>query len=214
MTPKKQMMIGANLAVVGVLAWAVSGDITGSAHDFSSAGFADGQICLPCHTPHNSNTDVERAPLWNHALTTSTFDMHSGPGYATEDALDGGSILCMSCHDGTVSLDAFGGTTGTPGLTIIGDENLGTDLTNDHPVGVDAIYRNFPWMNDPANWEGRAAGNPRKFTLKPMTVAGVEEQVVGCSTCHEPHNGEDTSTDHLLQLPLAGSQLCLQCHLK
>ena len=212
MKPRKSLIGVATLSAVGVLAWAVSGDITGSSHDFSTAGFSDGQICLPCHTPHHSNTDVEAAPLWNHELTTATYDTHSGVGIPVQDALDPTSILCMSCHDGTVALDSFGGLTGTQ--FIIGDELLGTDIEDDHPIGADAIYDNFPWLNDPVNWEGRAAGNPRKFTLRDMEVNGVMERVVSCGTCHEPHNGEDTSTTYMLQLPIAGSQLCLECHLK
>jgi predicted CXXCH cytochrome family protein len=211
MKPRKSLIVVASLGTIGVLAWAVSGDITGSAHDFSSNGFSQGQICLPCHTPHHSNTSVDAAPLWNHELTTATYTTHSGAGIPANEALDPTSILCMSCHDGTVALDSFGGVSNGVQF-ILGDALLGTDIEDDHPIGADAIYRLFPWMNNPVNWEGSAAGNPRKFRLREMTVNGAVEDVVSCGTCHEPHNGEENP--YMLQLPIAGSQICLECHLK
>ena len=57
---------------------AILGDIRGSGHDFSDASWSNGEICLPCHTPHNSNLDVARAPLWNHELTTATYTLYDG----------------------------------------------------------------------------------------------------------------------------------------
>jgi hypothetical protein len=113
-----------------------AGTIVGSAHDFTNQTWTD-EICIVCHTPHNANTDVDDAPLWNHELTTKIYDLYDSP---TFDATDigqptGASILCLSCHDGTVALDAFGGETGT---VTIGDEsprNIGGDeLANDHPI--------------------------------------------------------------------------------
>ena len=48
---------------------------------------------------------------------------------------DGVSLLCLSCHDGTVALDAYGGDPGNAGT--IGDQfDLGTDLNNDHPISI------------------------------------------------------------------------------
>ena len=119
--------------VVG--AGAVSaGTITGSAHDFSTQGWSSGQTCLPCHTPHKANITVADAPLWNHALTTATFTLYSSPTMnATLAQPIGVSKLCFSCHDGTVAVNSFGGTTGT---TFIGaGEKIGPDLRSEHPIG-------------------------------------------------------------------------------
>src|ERR1035437_3245254 len=82
-----------------------------------------GQICQPCHTPHNSDMTVIEAPLWNHKFTTATYQMYTGfqfgpggLGYGVT-APDGTSKLCLSCHDGSVALGAFGGQPGTTTMT-------------------------------------------------------------------------------------------------
>ena len=88
-------------------------DITGSYHDFSGNSWSGGQICVVCHTPHSGDTSGD-APLWNHETTTATFTMYSSSTMnATASSPGGRSKLCLSCHDGTVALDSFGGNTGT-----------------------------------------------------------------------------------------------------
>ena len=93
------------------------GSMVGTKHDFSAAAWnPGGETCIVCHTPHGGDSAVAAdAPLWNHALNaTQTYTMYSRP-------LDGGapgqpnalSKLCLSCHDGTIAVDSFGGTTGT-----------------------------------------------------------------------------------------------------
>jgi predicted CXXCH cytochrome family protein len=207
-------LLGLGAIATGCLAVVAWGEITGSAHDFTPYGWSQGEICLPCHVPHNAmhltggQFDVgERAPLWNHEVTTATYTIYDGTtGVPTHDALDSRSILCMSCHDGTVALDSFGGNIGNQ---FIGPNGLiGTDISDDHPVGVTAIYPDEPWFNDPANWED----DPHGFHLQDMDVDGTIERVVGCTTCHEPHNRENI--DHMLWINNAGSALCLTCHLK
>ena len=50
-----------------------AGTITGSAHDFSIAAWAGGQVCVACHTPHNAKGTATAAPLWNHTITTQVY---------------------------------------------------------------------------------------------------------------------------------------------
>ena len=198
------------IALVLAIGLALTGfamaDLTGTGHDFSNDVWSGGEICKPCHTPHNADTTVTDAPLWDHELTVASYDMHSGPAVARDDALDGRSILCMSCHDGTVALDSFGGDTGVQ--FIGGSENFGTDMTDDHPVGSDAIYPSVPWMTDPAVWEGTAGSG---FTLRDMDISGTVERVVSCTTCHEPHSRNGFA--NMLWVNNTGSALCLTCHL-
>ena len=177
------------------------GAITNSDHDFTGEGWADSEICKPCHVPHNAVTGLI-APLWNHELTTSTYTTYDGTaGVATEDALDSYSILCMSCHDGTVALDSFGGATGSTSMT--GGALLDADLQDDHPIGATAIYdATDPEYNDITG----------TLDLRPMTISGVSEDVVSCATCHDVHDSQGTSS--LLQIDNAGSALCLTCHNK
>ena len=91
----------------------MAGTITDTKHDFSASGWSGGEICIACHTPHNANTAVTDAPLWNHNLSAvasyalyQSDTLNAAPGQPT-----GTSKLCLSCHDGTVAYDnTTGGT--------------------------------------------------------------------------------------------------------
>ncbi|MCP4667023.1 MAG: cytochrome C, partial [Deltaproteobacteria bacterium] len=155
--------------------------ISGSAHDFSTFGWSNNEICLPCHTPHNANT-LPDAPLWNHELTTASYTLYTSSTLdATMGQPDGRSKLCLSCHDGTVAIDSFGGVTG--GTTITGDANLGTDLRDDHPVsfewgtphpilGAPCLKCHFGAV-DPLPFFDNGSGNNNRLE---------------CATCHDVHN--------------------------
>jgi hypothetical protein len=135
---KKLFVISLVLGAGFFLATVASAQITNSAHDLSArttANNPENQLCIYCHTPHHSDTTVADAPLWNHELTVATFTVYSS---TTLDASVGQPLgvskLCLSCHDGTVALDAFGGMPGHLGALGAGNSaNLGTDLSNDHP---------------------------------------------------------------------------------
>ena len=117
-----------------------------------------GEICVFCHTPHGADTSAA-VPLWNRTLSApSTYTTYDSLGTSTLDGkilpVGSVSIACLSCHDGTQAMNTvinapgsgFAGdstwTTGTwsgarqSGGKIIGDALLGTDLTNDHPIGI------------------------------------------------------------------------------
>ena len=196
------------LAVAGYMASSGLADIENSLHNFSPFGWSKGRICLPCHTPHHADTSVV-APLWNHALTTANnYILFGGDAGGVED-LDERSVLCMSCHDGTVALDSFGGNNGAQ--YIGGAGLIGTDLSDDHPVGGTAVYPlGVSWMRDPAEWEN----TPRGFELHEWTDPDTNEvfDVVSCYTCHEPH--KRGGNEHMLWVNNAGSALCLTCHIK
>jgi len=176
--------------------------ITGSAHDFSSEGWSGGKVCGVCHTPHNSDATFQ-APLWNHGTTAATFTFYdSSTMDSTTGEPDGTSKACLSCHDGTVALDSFGGATGS--TTITGTALLGTDLSNDHPVSFiyDAALATADGeLTTPAG-DGSAVGDVPLFSGK-----------VECSSCHDVHNNAGTSAS-LLVKDNAGSALCLTCHTK
>lgn len=199
---------------VGMLAVASLGaqanaQITNSAHDFSSYSWSGGEICRPCHTPHNANTAAGR--LWNHTLSTATYTLFEGEAGDSDD-LDRESRLCLSCHDGTVALDSFGGMTGTN--FIPGSANIGTDLTNDHPIGRDAIYPTSTSTRfNPQNASHQVVSTWGSLRLKAWeNDAGVEEYVVGCRTCHNVHNAGNF--EHMLYFSNQASHLCLTCHIK
>ncbi len=199
------------LVVVAVLsATAFAGTIVGSAHDFSNKNWNNtGEICVVCHAPHNTNTSVTDAPLWNHEVTTTNFTVYSSGTFdGTIGQPDGASKLCLSCHDGTVALDNFGGTTNGSQF-IGGGKNLGTDLSNDHPVS-------FTYDAALASADGEIY-NP---TTQNSGLGGTIDQdllisgKMQCSSCHDVHNTQAVNGTKLLVINNSGSALCLTCHSK
>ena len=112
------------LLVVG-LGWtgsALGDSIIGSRHDlsfFNQRGYGGSpsgpmqgftfndyrEACIYCHTPHNGSPV---APLWNRNLPSEDgYEMYSSPNFdsPSDPAPDGISLACLSCHDGTVSVD-------------------------------------------------------------------------------------------------------------
>ncbi len=187
-------------------------ELAGSAHDFSGLGFSQGQICLPCHAPHNTSTDVQDVPMWNHAVSTAVYNLYNS------DTLDAGSTagslnqptgpskLCLSCHDGTIAIDAFGGNPGSQ--LISGTSNLGTDLSNDHPISF--VYNtelalDDGSLRDPSTTLSGIAGSSGTI-LTDMLFGNRME----CASCHDVHN--KFGQPSLLLKSNTASALCLTCH--
>ena len=193
------------------------GVISGSQHDFSSNGWAQNEICKPCHTPHFANMTVPDAPLWNHSVTTATFTPYSSPTLNANMGTgqpSGISKLCLSCHDGTVALDSYGGTTGGTSGMISGMGLIGTDLRDDHPISFtyDAALVTSDTMGGVAGlWDPTTKVVP---DLNSETVDQVLliNHKVECSSCHDVHNKYNQSK--LVKITNVGSKLCLTCHNK
>jgi hypothetical protein len=122
------------------------------------------EICVFCHTPHGADVTTTNAPpLWNKRLATgatyTTYATLNTPSLDGEVLPVGSiSVACLSCHDGTQAMDniinapgsggvlADGGAAagraytwtaaGTDGVMAAGIANLGGDLSNDHPIGI------------------------------------------------------------------------------
>lgn len=132
----------------------------------STKASAETQVCVFCHTPHNaaptSSTPGFNKPLWNRATNTGYTRYTSASLDATAngyiDQPGGSSLLCLSCHDGTVALGevrVLPKNTGTPStntsITMDGGITtmpagygantgytriIGKDLSNDHPISI------------------------------------------------------------------------------
>lgn len=70
---------------------------------FGTGTIQDNQVCLPCHAPHNQ-PDRTLGALWNHVMPTDGYTLWDGA-----EGLDETSKKCLSCHDGTVAVDSYGG---------------------------------------------------------------------------------------------------------
>jgi predicted CXXCH cytochrome family protein len=169
---------------------------------------------VACHAPHNTAVLAE-APLWNHALNASaTYTVYTSSTLNAATGQPGAvSKLCLSCHDGALAVNSFGGTTGTTFLK--GTLNLGKDLSNDHPIGF--TYDATLVTNDGALHAvtspltiGLGGSKTRGGTISSnMLYAGKVE----CASCHDVHNTfTDPTSGYLLKVSMQGSALCTTCH--
>jgi len=188
--------------------------VVGSKHDLSVGGgssfkaVSEKNSCVFCHTPHHSNGEQ---PLWNHAMSSvSNYVVYSSARLTNLNVNvpqpNGSSRLCLSCHDGTVALgnitsgaaqiEMQGGTTTLP---LGNPNNLGTDLSQDHPVSFiydsDLAARDAD-VNDPAG-------------LSTPVVKMDPLHRLQCNSCHNPH---DDQYGNFLVMDNTGSALCLVCH--
>lgn len=188
--------------------------ITGSAHDFSGYGWSGGEICAPCHTPHNALVP-QLIPLWNHTTAAGPWSPYVDTGTGTLDAVVGQpagvSRACLSCHDGSLAVDAFGGAAGTTMIgTINANADFGTDLTNDHPISFtydDALATTDGELHAPSTTNVPSLGGTIQNT---MLFGGNLE----CASCHDVHNTTAVVGTPLLRITNAASVLCLTCHNK
>jgi len=195
---------------------AVPGVVTGqnilnSPHDFSGQTWnPTQQICLPCHAPHNNVATVANAPLWNHDTTSvASFQTYTSPTLtATVGNPTGTSKLCLSCHDGTVALDAFGGSSGSVFITNANGDSLGTDLRNDHPIS-------FIFNTTLASSDGGLFDPSTQLSGIPGTSGTIAQDMLfsgslECASCHDVHNAQGIAK--LLRKSNSSSGLCLTCH--
>lgn len=197
--------------------------IAGSKHDLSTAGPVyssdTDETCVFCHTPHQAAVS-SFAPLWNRGFTNATAvygnpagTMDATPTLVSVNASD--ATLCLSCHDGagyTAALvnppNSLGGAQPTVTLTGVASAgaNLGTDLSNDHPIGFDYTT---------------ATATDTELELKAAVeaVGGMAQALsygagndMWCSSCHDVHGVAGVPT--FLRMDNAASALCTTCHIK
>jgi len=186
----------------------VAQNIEQTAHNLSATGpgnitaATENRICEFCHTPHASNPI---AALWNRRASTATYVPYtSSTAVAQPGQPTGNSLLCLSCHDGTIALGEMisrvdpvvmsGGNSMMPP----GEGLTGTDLRHDHPIS-------FVYSASLATQNGELAV-PGSFDPRLKLDGNGELQ---CTTCHDAH---DNTFGAFLVKPNIGSQLCTECH--
>jgi len=208
---------------------AVAGTITGSKHDLAKYTGAGAEICVVCHTPHNSDSSVTDAPLWNHTLSvTAQADYIVYASGTLDGDTTGGptgiSKLCLSCHDGSVAVDSFGGATGTDAAKIGATAEttyalIGTDLSNDHPISFNyGTAASTDGALHPVTTSvviGDTTADSKTTTIDGLLFNGQLE----CASCHDVHNkftvaSTRLATNKLLRVTMDKSALCLTCHNK
>jgi mono/diheme cytochrome c family protein len=157
--------------------------------------------------------------LWTPPPGVTDATNHMGLNSSNGVLGDGtGNRGCLVCHSET---GALGG--GLADFTLF---NIGTDLRNDHPVGI-----TFPVLNGPGtDWnsplgvkgssnffdDGLASGDNRMQKDEIRTYDGKVE----CASCHDPHGvpsagaGTVFNKTFLRKQNTNGSAVCLTCHNK
>lgn len=185
--------------------------ISNTKHNLSFTGpgevksLSEGGICIFCHTSHSARTN---APLWNRNDPGSYYTMYDNMSSSTMNAQtgqpDGASVLCLSCHDGTIALGSvvskkeeisFG--KGTSKLATE-KSNLSTDLSDDHPISF--VYDAALASTDNQLLDPRSIMAPVRLD---------QNSKMQCTSCHDPH---DNSNGKFLHVPTRYSELCKSCH--
>jgi predicted CXXCH cytochrome family protein len=189
---------------------ASGGELRDSKHNLSVSGpgsvtaETESRLCVFCHAPHNASPAV---PLWNHTLSVDAYSPYASSTLTVStppDQPSGSSKLCLACHDGTLAL----GQTVNDGLLSLlgagpggrmpaGASNLGTDLTDDHPVSFVPNYANSEIVAPPP---GDAVQYDATGELQ-------------CVSCHDPHSEDrDPVSLRFLVKDNRESRLCTTCH--
>ncbi len=159
------------------------------------------RVCIFCHAPHRT---TGQQPLWNRDASSAAYRIYRS---STLDARPrqptGASKLCLSCHDGTIALGKVfsrqerirmaGGDFMPPGRS-----NLGTDLSDDHPVSF--LYSHGLAAAD------RQLESPAALPPEVRLDHAGEMQ---CTSCHDAH--DDRNGDFLVMDDRFG-RLCTSCH--
>lgn len=224
---KKLLVLLVVVTVVWLPAVAMSAkilDVSAGVHNLSTTGsifYADStvtEVCIFCHTPHASSSD---APLWNRVNPTISFTMYAS---SNPDAQADGtqsirteSLICMSCHDGTVATNAiinenYEGQPDEQYLVALNDNPLaligairqadgtvkpGTSpdgwetghLDDDHPVSIDMAVVKATVTNNYGDGfnDPDALDGTHGVTVDLKFYGSGAERFVECATCHDPH---------------------------
>ncbi len=233
-------------AIIGDPVAGANDPILGSKHDFSGlneragvaamggVAFSDyGNPCVYCHIPPEQS---EASALAKGAIEGWNRYRPATDGYQLYDStyLDSKtrtpspiSLLCLSCHDGTMGVDMVVFRPGTFDsredaalhMRINGADNtvscgkchngrvahditikhLGRDLRNDHPISMRyaGLMRVDPDFRKPHTDQGFSNG------------VRLYEGRVECASCHNVHNPEKD-----LLLRVNSDLLCQTCHTK
>lgn len=229
---------------------------------------ANNEICVFCHTPHGSHTaeaaPLWNKALSSGSVYITYGNLNSSTIYGVIGKPGAVSQACLSCHDGAQAMDniinapgsgsynATGGGISGRGWTWLGANQkegkmintgssismLGTNLSNDHPIGVEycggpvgnmiGTCKNSdfilpkaeggkmstgPWWvdTDDGAYGARQKSDIILFPARSIYTSGIGPQVE-CASCHDPH-----STNALFlrrKTGNTGSITCLSCHVK
>jgi len=189
-----------------------------------AAGIGDGPQAIDAFT---------YLPLWNHTLPAAipAYVMYTnGPGAPTtgpkaSQAIAQGmatpgsvSLLCLSCHDGSIAVNSYGNAAQPPqsistGATFMAPGyRIGKDfyLGNHHPISFD--YDAAQAIDTEIRSADTAMLTPTTFVRDHLYGNGLgTNTTLECASCHSVHNKGNTG-EKLLWRSDQNSELCLTCH--
>jgi hypothetical protein len=146
---------------------------------------------------------------------TSGIDANLHVGLNAETTGDG----CLACHDVDAGLVAGDGATDFTAMA------LGTDLTNDHPVGVlfpvaeqGNNFNTLTFTKDGIGaYDNDLSGNITKGDIRVYDTG--QDLEVECASCHDPHGVPSLGPGSVnfpsfLRVSNSESKVCLTCHNK
>jgi predicted CXXCH cytochrome family protein len=141
---------------------------------------------LFCHQCHQG--DFVSFKVDSHALSLKR--AHSGAlSYELKDSVDDNSRECLSCHDGTLSVES---ATQIRGVNWEHSKDIGLS----HPISVDYAEVYFK--------KSRTFHPPQALDSKIRLINGK----IGCETCHDHYS----ELEKKLVMDNFRSRLCLSCH--
>jgi len=196
-----------SMSMLLLLSVPVFAGVRDSLHNLSASGPGttraafNNAVCEFCHISHSASPE---APLWARPDPTAVYIPYwSSTAVAQPGQPTGTSILCLSCHDGTIALGQVINR-GQPISMAGGRDRMtgkgltGTDLSDDHPIS-------FEYSANLAMENGELAMPGTFSNLLRLDVNGELQ----CTTCHDSH---DSPYPNLLRVPKIGSQICVECH--
>ena len=183
--------------------------------------------CLSCHDGQTAVDSIINMPgsgrylqsqeTSENAAFLNSWNNSRGPDATVHARLSG--TECLACHSSGAGIVGAGATDFTAFA-------IGTDLRNDHPVGI-----RYPStagagtdFKDPPRKEARLAyfdknGNSRADPNEIRLYNTGDGYEVECASCHDPHGVPSAGAGSVfnptfLRVNNAGSAVCLTCHSK
>lgn len=168
--------------------------ILGSMHDFSAQTGRVSDACGACHVPHLQAVQPTRSAGNQSLLELFRIGNQREVPQPHHGAPGASSLVCMSCHNGTVASSTIGTAHAMVALHRDGFA-LGDFAVRDHPIGV----------SYPAAEKGyHPMARVRQLGLR------LPDDRVECISCHDPHNA--AGVPKMLAMTNRRSALCLACH--
>lgn len=205
-----------------------------------------GEVCIYCHVPHgeaNGNGSKKGEPKWNRNLPVGSYMLYNSPTIDSNPFQPSEvSLVCLSCHDGTVAIDSIrvlprsGWKDSGVHYKMRKNDDGGNNCGKCHarPNGArgpgdahnaSAAYLTRDMRDDhPISLDFMAAynaQNPPEFNpmekITRLTPVKFFNGKVECATCHDPHNPDEDNSegrDPFLRTSNRESALCFTCHIK